>query len=73
MEKRAAQHDAGTGAKYTRSRRPVKLVYSETLSSQSEAMRREHAIKALPRQDKLALIQHFMKIKETKSKLSYML
>lgn len=45
------------GAKYTRARRPVKLVYSEEFSTRSEAMKRECAIKKLSRQEKLKLIE----------------
>ncbi len=53
---RLKKHNAGTGAKYTRSRRPVKLVWSEQKSSARAARRREAAVKALSRRAKLALI-----------------
>lgn len=49
-------HNAGTGAKYTRSRHPVELVYYETFETKEEAMRREYAIKQMTRQEKLELI-----------------
>lgn len=49
-------HNAGHGAKYTRSRRPVKLVYYETFATKQEAMRREWEIKQLRRAEKLDLI-----------------
>lgn len=49
-------HNSGSGAKYTRGRRPVSLVYYEELSSRSEALKREAAIKRLPRNKKLELI-----------------
>ena len=52
---RIAAHNAGQGAKYTRSRRPVKLVYHETAADRGEALRREHAIKRLTRAEKHAL------------------
>ncbi|MFO0702923.1 MAG: GIY-YIG nuclease family protein [Candidatus Andersenbacteria bacterium] len=52
---RVAQHNAGTGAKYTRSRRPVTLVYTQRCASKTSAQRRERAIKKLSRPDKLAL------------------
>ena len=52
---RVAQHNAGRGAKYTRSRLPVKLVYREPVADRSVALRREHEIKRLPRQAKRAL------------------
>lgn len=56
LEKRIASHNAGTGAKYTKSRHPVELVYFETFDTKEEAMRREYAIKQLTRQEKLKLI-----------------
>lgn len=52
---RLAQHRAGKGAKYTRGRAPLELVYQEACASRSEALRRERAVKRLPRADKLAL------------------
>ncbi len=57
LTKRVAAHNAGTGGKYTRARRPVELVYFETFPSKNEAMRREVQIKRLTRHEKLALIQ----------------
>ena len=54
---REHNHDNKTGAKYTRVRRPVKLVYFESLSSRSEASQREHQIKRLTKQQKERLIQ----------------
>lgn len=56
LEKRMASHNAGTGAKYTRSRHPVQLVYYETFETKEEAMRREYAIKRLTRAEKMKLI-----------------
>jgi len=56
LDKRLKEHNRGTASKYTRARLPVTLVYSETCSSKSEAMRREAALKRLSRADKLALI-----------------
>jgi len=55
--RRVAEHngDGAPGARYTRSRRPVKLVYLEAVASRSEATRREAAIKRLDRERKLAL------------------
>ncbi len=55
LEKRLAAHNAGKGAKYTTSRRPVQLVYEENAASRSEASKRENAIKKLRRSAKLAL------------------
>ncbi len=55
LEKRLAQHNAGEGAKYTRGRAPVRLAHVEPCPDKSAALRREKAIKALPRAAKLAL------------------
>ena len=57
VERRVAEHDAGDGAKYTRGRTPVELVYSERYDSQSAAMRREHEIKQLSRREKERLVR----------------
>ena len=57
LARRLAAHNAGKGAKYTRSRLPVELVYWESFSNKSSALRREYAIKQLPRRQKLTLIQ----------------
>lgn len=55
VARRLAAHNAGKGAKYTRSRRPVQVVYQECLPDQSAALRREIALKRLSRAEKLAL------------------
>ena len=55
LEKRLAAHNAGKGAKYTTSRRPVQLVYREGAANRSEASKRENAIKKMNRHDKLVL------------------
>ena len=57
IEKRVKDHNAGKGAKYTKSRLPVKLVYLEESATKEEAMRREYAIKQLSRQEKEELIK----------------
>ena len=57
LARRLAAHNAGRGAKYTRGRGPVELVYWESFSNKSSALRREYAIKQLPRRQKLTLIQ----------------
>ncbi len=57
LARRVKTHSAGKGAKYTRARLPVELVYSEPAADKSAALRREAAIKALSRREKLALIQ----------------
>lgn len=58
LERRLKAHNAGTGAKYTRSRRPVMLVYYESYSTKQEALSREWHLKRLTRQQKLDLIQN---------------
>ena len=55
LDKRVAAHNEGTASKYTRSRLPVSLVYSEAHPDRSAASRREAAIKRLKRAAKLAL------------------
>lgn len=57
LEKRLTAHNNGTGAKYTRGRRPVTLVYAECFETKQEAMQREYYIKRLSREDKLKLIK----------------
>lgn len=56
LEKRLLDHNDGKGAKYTRSRLPVKLVYFEEFDTREEAMSREWHIKELSREEKLKLI-----------------
>lgn len=57
VQRRLAVHNSGKGAKYTRSRLPVEVVYREELPDKSAAMRREAAIKKLTRQQKIRLIE----------------
>ena len=59
LERRVQTHAAGRGARYTRSRLPVELVYAEILPTKSEALRREAALKRLHRAEKLELIQNY--------------
>lgn len=56
VEKRLKAHRAGKGAKYTRGRGPLELVYREECGDHSDALRREVEIKRLPRDEKLKLI-----------------
>jgi putative endonuclease len=56
---RVEQHNAGSGAKYTRGRRPVELVYAERVADQSAALRREFAIKRMQRVAKRKLIEKY--------------
>lgn len=64
---RLGAHNRGKGAKYTRSRLPVTLLYWESLPTRSEALRREAAIKRLTRAQKLSLIETGPSIKEEKN------
>ncbi len=59
LEKRIAAHNSGKGAKYTRTRKPVRLVYYEIFEEKEEAMKREYAIKHMSRKEKEKLIEHF--------------
>ena len=56
VEKRFQAHSQGRGAKYTRGRGPLKLVYQECCGSHSDALRREAAVKKLSRAEKEALV-----------------
>ncbi|MEC4890787.1 MAG: GIY-YIG nuclease family protein [Nitrospira sp.] len=56
LERRLGEHGKGTGAKYTKTRRPVRLRYTEVHETKSAALKREAAIKSLTRTNKLALI-----------------
>lgn len=55
LDKRIAAHNAGGGAKYTRGRGPLRLVYREACEDKPAALRREREIKRMRRQEKLAL------------------
>jgi len=56
LERRVTRHNDGSASKYTRTRRPVRLVWSEPWPDRATASRREAAIKRLPRSEKLALL-----------------
>lgn len=56
VERRIGEHNTGSGAKYTRSRRPITCVYKEQCESRSAALKREAQIKRLSRRDKQKLI-----------------
>ena len=58
VEKRLEAHRTGRGAKYTRGRAPLELVYRETCGSHSDALKREWQIKGLSREDKQKLIEN---------------
>lgn len=57
IKRRMEEHNSGRGAKYTRPRLPVELVYYETFPSKQEAMKREYAIKQMTRKKKEELIR----------------
>lgn len=61
LEARVQAHNAGRGAKYTKGRTPVKLIYYEVFETKQEAMQREYQIKQYTRKEKEELIQHFEK------------
>ena len=63
LEKRLEAHNSGKGAKYTRSRLPVELIYYEEFETKEEAMSREYHIKKLPREKKLELINKCEELK----------
>ena len=57
LERRVKTHNSGQGAKYTRSRLPVRLIYSEEYETAVEAQRREYAIKRMKRSGKEKLVE----------------
>ena len=57
VQARLEAHRAGKGAKYTRGRGPLELVYSENCGDHSTALKREFQVKALPRAEKMKLIE----------------
>ena len=56
IDKRLRAHNEGKGAKYTKGRRPVELVYAEKFDTKEEAMRREYEIKHMKRKEKEELL-----------------
>ncbi len=56
LNKRVATHNSGKGAKYTKTRTPVSLIYKESFETKAESLKREIEIKKLNRKEKLALI-----------------
>lgn len=61
IDKRFAAHQSGQGAKYTKVRLPVKLVYIEKCEDKSTGMKREYEIKQLKKSEKLELISRYNK------------
>ena len=62
-------HNSGTGAKYTKSRRPVKLVYCEEFQTKEEAMKREYAIKHMEKKEKEKMVLGMDMKKKEKEKM----
>ena len=60
VEARLEAHRSGKGAKYTRGRGPLELAYTEECGSYSEALKREYAIKQLPRKSKIELCDRIL-------------
>lgn len=67
LQHRLAMHRAGKGAKYTRGRGPLVLVYAEHLADKSQALKREAAIKKLTKEEKLKLIVAWQPDEEERS------
>lgn len=59
IDKRFEKHCSGKGAKYTRGRGPLAIVYREDCGSHSDALKREYQIKQLPREEKLLLLEEY--------------
>lgn len=59
LEKRFEAHKNGTGAKYTRAHKPVKILYTACFDTKSEAMKEEYRIKHLKREEKLEFINEY--------------
>ena len=56
VDSRVAKHNSGTGAKYTKTRRPVRVVYTKVIGTKSDALKEEYRIKQLNRSEKLKLV-----------------
>ena len=64
VEKRFQTHQSGKGAKYTRGRRPLELIYRELCGTHSDALKREWEVKQLSREEKQKLIARYAEQKE---------
>jgi putative endonuclease len=65
LDKRIKAHNSGKGAKYTKGRGPVELVYQESKQNKSEALKSEFALKKLTREQKLKIIDRYKNGQET--------
>lgn len=70
VDRRLEAHRSGKGAKYTRGRAPLELVYREECGSHSDALKRELLIKALSRQEKITLLENWKKLSENEETIS---
>lgn len=61
VQKRFQMHSKGKGARYTRTRRPLEIVYEEPCRSRTHALIREYAVKSLPQSKKINLLESFSK------------
>lgn len=61
LDKRLKDHNGGKGAKYTKARLPVSLIYYEEYETKEEAMRREYTIKCMTRSEKCKLVSEYRK------------
>src|SRR5512144_1654930 len=61
LARREAQHNSGTASRYTRSRRPVKIIYQEPCRNRSYALKKEYAVKSLSRREKEEYIDRHAK------------
>lgn len=59
LDRRIMMHSNGSGAKYTRGRGPVKLIYHEVFDNKNDAMKREYKIKRMTRKEKMKLISQY--------------
>ena len=63
LEKRIADHKKGIGGRYTRSHKPIRLVYQEKITTRSQALKREFEIKSLKREEKIKLLNLQLSLK----------
>ena len=64
LTKRITQHKEGKGARYTKGKKSIKLAYTETYKTRSEAMRREIELKKLKRKEKIELVKNYNPMKD---------
>lgn len=62
IPRRVAMHNAGTASRYTRARRPVKIIHRKRCRSRSDALKKEYALKQLTREEKEGYLEKHGKI-----------